>query len=364
MKIKKRAKSVSFGKKEPTEAEEKSTEVKKVAAEPKKEAEKKAETHHSTKSEHEAVKEEKEKESKEEEKVASVEGDKDKDGEDEDLEKQLKELRVASNAAAEGQAKGEKEDKEEAPKEVEEKKPEAEAAKEEKSPEPAVVHINEKQTDTTEKEEPKSEADDQKDLPDPFVKSTDKTEKGSFFNDANFLNEKKKDKNPFVFFIIVAAVSFVLGLAVMAGVSYVFKDAKDIPMLGKLMNKPEPTIAQQKESTTIQTEAAEPTALPTPTPKDVDVSKYTVKVLNGSGVSGQAAKVKNELTTAGFTVVSTGNANSSDYTKTEITVKKTVSKEALAKLQTELGKTYKVSTATATTTQTADIVIIIGTATK
>ena len=61
--------------------------------------------------------------------------------------------------------------------------------------------------------------------------------------------------------------------------------------------------------------AAAPTteAAPTVTPADV-----TVEVYNGSGTSGLAGTAATSLTSAGFSVATTGNADSMDYTATEI----------------------------------------------
>lgn len=56
---------------------------------------------------------------------------------------------------------------------------------------------------------------------------------------------------------------------------------------------------------------------PTPSPSAViKKSDIRIKVLNGSGVSGQAAKVKNELLEAGFLEIETGNASSSSQQTT------------------------------------------------
>ncbi len=60
-------------------------------------------------------------------------------------------------------------------------------------------------------------------------------------------------------------------------------------------------------------EPAEPTAPPTVAP-----SAVTVDVFNGSGISGLAAGASTELTGQGFVAGSTGNADSADYTATEL----------------------------------------------
>lgn len=59
-------------------------------------------------------------------------------------------------------------------------------------------------------------------------------------------------------------------------------------------------------------------AQPPGVPELVDPSEVTVAVFNGSGTSGVAAQTQTELEAAGFVVSSTGNADSSDYSQTEI----------------------------------------------
>jgi LCP family protein required for cell wall assembly len=64
------------------------------------------------------------------------------------------------------------------------------------------------------------------------------------------------------------------------------------------------------------TKAADPS---TPAaPKTVAPSAITVDVYNGSGIAGLAASASTDLTAKGFVAGATGNADSSDYTVTEI----------------------------------------------
>lgn len=83
-----------------------------------------------------------------------------------------------------------------------------------------------------------------------------------------------------------------------------------------------------------------PRVSPTPTPEEVDVSKYEIAVLNGSGINGEAAKLKKQLETERFTVSSIGNADSLNSQKTVVQIKKNVPKEFLDKLEGFLGKEY------------------------
>jgi LCP family protein required for cell wall assembly len=60
------------------------------------------------------------------------------------------------------------------------------------------------------------------------------------------------------------------------------------------------------------------TAPTTTAPATVQPAQVKVAVFNGSGVSGLAGQTANELRAQGFTVTSTGNADSMDYSATEI----------------------------------------------
>jgi hypothetical protein len=67
--------------------------------------------------------------------------------------------------------------------------------------------------------------------------------------------------------------------------------------------------------------SAEPETNPQPTteaPATVAPADVAVEVYNGSGISGLAASAAAALTSGGFQVTATGNADSSDYTRTEI----------------------------------------------
>lgn len=68
-------------------------------------------------------------------------------------------------------------------------------------------------------------------------------------------------------------------------------------------------LATGSQPSTSTTQGAAPT---------VDPSSVSVKVLNGSGVSGQAAKAASDLRTAGFAVAGTGNAPSFHYTRSVV----------------------------------------------
>lgn len=107
------------------------------------------------------------------------------------------------------------------------------------------------------------------------------------------------------------------------------------------------------------------TPSPTVTPSaQVDLTKYPVKVMNGSGIAGQAGVVKDLLETAGFKISGTSNATSYDFTKTIIKAKTDVPAEILTKLSESLSKSYILDTNQSLATSSADSVQVIVGSTK
>lgn len=119
----------------------------------------------------------------------------------------------------------------------------------------------------------------------------------------------------------------------------------------------------KKELATPTPEAfASPTlSSPSPDASEVDRAKPAVRVLNGSGVVGLATSVKDMLENLGWRVANIGNADSYDYEQTEVRLKEDFNsyQEALVK---DLSDKYsvKVSSATLSSTDSADIEIIVG----
>lgn len=160
-----------------------------------------------------------------------------------------------------------------------------------------------------------------------------------------------------VYFLVVAFISFVLGLGAMAGASYfglanlhLTTLTNDVHVPGILAKKPTPT-------------PVTPTAAPTQKP--VKLSAFTISVLNGSGIAGKAATEKATLTAAGFTVSSVGNAANSNFSKTEISAKSSVDQAFLAKLENTLQKDYQVDTtiSSAPASSQTDVTVTLGSST-
>lgn len=95
-----------------------------------------------------------------------------------------------------------------------------------------------------------------------------------------------------------------------------------------------------------QAQSAQPTVEPTVKPLNeevaVDKGAYEINVLNGSGISGEAAKVQNILEEEGFAVLSIGNAKGDDIDETIIEAKQSVDKNFIKVLKEFLMGTYAV----------------------
>lgn len=153
---------------------------------------------------------------------------------------------------------------------------------------------------------------------------------------------KKEIKLSPVFWILIPGI-FLLG-AILGGIVFyqkgVNRGASEVP-----------TTSTPSPSTT-------PSASPS---AQVDLTKYTIAVLNGSGIAGEAGRVKELLTSAGFKVGSTGNATTYDYKKTVIKAKSTVDTAFTTILIQTLSKTYLVdSLQTLSDSSTDTIQVIVG----
>lgn len=148
--------------------------------------------------------------------------------------------------------------------------------------------------------------------------------------------------------IIIIPGIFLLG-ALLGGIYFYQKGTNLLPK-----STPVPT------PTEVATASAAPSAAPTGT---VDLTKYPVSVLNGSGTPGEAGKVKDILTSGGFKVLTTGNASSYGFTKTVIKAKSDVPAAFLTQLASLLSKTYTLDSNQTLPASSADEVqIIVGTA--
>ena len=122
-------------------------------------------------------------------------------------------------------------------------------------------------------------------------------------------------------------------------------------------------IQKISDTTKPQNITVEPTEMPTIKPTaspSANLAKYKIKILNGSGIKGEAGKVQTLVEVAGFTVLSTGNAATYDYTKTQITLKTGIDLNFVTALVAALKKNYQLEDTKTVSSQTNDVTVIVG----
>lgn len=151
-------------------------------------------------------------------------------------------------------------------------------------------------------------------------------------------NRKNKTQVPVLFIIIPIFVLVLGGLAF-----FVFRGAGQSPEIDQAVNQ-EPNVAGVNSISTPLAETATSTPVatssPTTTPKPVDKSEISIKILNGTGVPGEAAYLQTQLKSLGYSDISAGNAASQNSTQTEIVYLKSVSIATITELETKFKTIY------------------------
>jgi hypothetical protein len=122
-----------------------------------------------------------------------------------------------------------------------------------------------------------------------------------------------------------------------------------------------------KQTTPSQTTTPSTTPIASPTEpvasnsaETVDVFSYSIQILNGSGTAGEASRVRDALKSAGFTKFSLGNADSYDFTDTEVQVKDGLPTTVFSAIKDALSDYTVVEKDNLQKTSTNDIVIFVG----
>lgn len=122
---------------------------------------------------------------------------------------------------------------------------------------------------------------------------------------------------------------------------------------------------QKPVETVKEEETKEESVTPTeePTPADIENDAYTIELLNGSGIAGEAGRAQELLEGEEFKVDSTGNAENYDFEETVIQAGSDVEEAWIDVLRETLGKNYTVKSGVTkldSADSTADVVVIVG----
>lgn len=104
-----------------------------------------------------------------------------------------------------------------------------------------------------------------------------------------------------------------------------------------------------------------PSAKESPSSAELDRSEVSVRVLNGSGVSGAAASARDILEKLGWSVDSIGNADADDYEATKVRAKADFS-DLADLMASDLSSDFDASTSSdeLEASDSADIEVIVG----
>lgn len=111
----------------------------------------------------------------------------------------------------------------------------------------------------------------------------------------------------------------------------------------------------------VKQEEPAPTATPTPVETEEDKEKLTVKILNGTGVVGQAGRVKTRLEALDYSEIEAENSDTEENTETQITFSPKVPKEYQEEIVEDLEKIFETVKNEVKDGEDADIVILTGT---
>lgn len=170
--------------------------------------------------------------------------------------------------------------------------------------------------------------------------------------------------------LILIGVLVLLGLLVFAGTRFLGTGTEEAEDNDEVLptaviapsSTPEPTPDEDPTPTEAEEEDEEEDPSPTKAASgsSIDKSGLVIQVLNGSGISGEAGKVQTVLEGAGYSNITTGNADSFDHQDVSISVKSTKA-NFLKALETDLSESYTIGdTDTNLTSSDYDVVIIVG----
>lgn len=97
---------------------------------------------------------------------------------------------------------------------------------------------------------------------------------------------------------------------------------------------------------------------PTYTP-ELNLSEYDIRILNGSGIPGEAKKVADILKTKGFINIDIGDADTYDFQETEVSLKDDVASELFEILKSTLP-TFSLKKTESLKDSSYDVLIIVG----
>ncbi|QQG47673.1 MAG: LytR C-terminal domain-containing protein [Candidatus Woesebacteria bacterium] len=164
-------------------------------------------------------------------------------------------------------------------------------------------------------------------------------------------------EKPNFFKLLLITIGVALIVAAIAGSLYVYFSGISKAKKQSPTETPSSTLPPTPAGT------SSPSITPSPSPIPAEkLSSLKISILNGSGKIGVASNAKSLLEKAGFTVTSTANAQTFDYTDTIIQVKGTIDASIVNLVKQTLSSDYQVKVGDPLNSGNFDIVITVGSA--
>lgn len=157
--------------------------------------------------------------------------------------------------------------------------------------------------------------------------------------------------------LVLVGIFLVLGGLVVGGVfSLRSRGEKEVESLPVVEVTPSPAEEGPGDISQVT-----PTATPAAEVVEIDLQDYSVQVLNGSGVPGEAGRAEDLLLAGGFEAIDVGNADSYDYTDTEVSLREGTPKAVFDSIEEVLGESYSVVKGDALARDADyDVVVVVG----
>lgn len=153
-----------------------------------------------------------------------------------------------------------------------------------------------------------------------------------------------------------ARTLLIIGILILVGILG-FVIYKSASKRSDLSTEPTPfdnLTSPSQDSTSVSSSA------PVATPKAADKAKVAVQVQNGTGISGEAAYLQNQLKNLGYTNIKVENASQQDLTSTQVTFSSTLDSSIVSELTQKLNALYQNVTTSTSSSGTFDVVIVTG----
>lgn len=159
-----------------------------------------------------------------------------------------------------------------------------------------------------------------------------------------------------------AKTLLIAGILILVGILgfVIFKSATKKSEVISIDSSTEDNLTTPTENETLPSPSPVPSASPVATTKAVAKSGVSIEVQNGTGITGEAAYLQNQLKDLGYTKVNVGNASSQDATVTTVTFSKTLSSEIVDEITKKLQSLYQEVSVKTSSTQLGDVLIVTG----